>query len=295
MDPEERGRALSEHVAPPSSTSAPSPSPLAAALRARVDRGGTGFIPYLPAGYPDLDTTVALALHLARLGADAIELGVPFSDPVADGPAIQQASQHALAHGVTMAHTLEAARAIAAGTTAPVVLMTYVNPVLAFGAARFAETARDAGVRGVILTDLPWGEDAALSDACDAAGIARVLLIAPTTPAARRRAIAAAATGFVYVLSRLGITGGDHAFAEALAAIVADARAAARAPVAVGFGVARAGHAAALRGVADAVVVGSAIVRAIAAAQHPAAALHTVTEVCMPLLEGLGRTESHAA
>lgn len=271
----------------------PAPSPrLASILTARRATGTLGFIPYLTAGFPSLEATVECAIALSDSGADALELGVPFSDPIADGPTIQRASHEAVMAGVTLAGVLEAARQIRAARDLPLVLMSYVNPILAYGAGRFAPEAARAGIDAVLLSDLPPEEQPALWAALAAHDLARVHLVAPTTPPARRRELAAASTGFVYVLSRLGVTGGTAAFSTALPEVLADVRAATTAPVAVGFGIARAEHLTDALRAADAVIVGSALVSVIDAARPwPAAA---VREWCAAFTPALSRKDSPA-
>jgi tryptophan synthase alpha chain len=225
--------------------------------------GATGFIPYITAGCPSLETTREIACTLAACGADVLEIGIPFSDPLADGPIIQEASHRALDRGVTVRDVLETVHAIRATSDIPIVLMTYVNPILAFGADRFPGAAARAGVDGILLSDVPPEEEPILWDACAREGIARIHLVAPTSPPARRRFLASRCTGFVYVLSRLGITGTDGAFDPLLPEIVSDVRGTTEIPVAVGFGVQRAEQVATLKRTADAVVVGSALMRIV--------------------------------
>lgn len=267
----------------------PPPARLASALATRRARGSLGFIPYLTAGFPSLTATIDCALALAESGADAIELGVPFSDPIADGPAIQRASHEAVLGGTSLARVLEAACAIRAQSPVPLVIMSYVNPILAYGITRFAATAEAAGIDGVLLSDLPPEEAPAVWEALAAHHLARVHLIAPTTPPARRRELAALSTGFVYVLSRLGVTGGSAAFSDALPSLLADVRTTAVAPIAVGFGISRPEHITGALREADAVIVGSALVQVIDSARHaPAAA---VREWCAGFCPALGRKD----
>lgn len=262
---------------------------LASALAARRATGSLGFIPYLTAGFPSLTATIDCALALAGCGADAIELGVPFSDPIADGPAIQRASHEAVLAGTSLAQVLEVARTIRAQSAVPLVLMSYVNPILAYGATRFAPAAADAGVDGVLLSDLPPEEEPLLWESLAARHLARIHLVAPTTPPARRRELAALSTGFVYVLSRLGVTGGAAAFSADLPTLLTDVRAAAQAPIAVGFGISRPDHITDALREADAIIVGSALVQVIDAARHaPAAA---VREWCAGFCPALGRKD----
>lgn len=232
-------------------------SPLEARLRALRERDQAGLVPFVTAGHLGLEGTVPLLRALARGGAVAIELGIPFSDPLADGPAIQRTSEVALAHGAGVAHALAAA---AQFRDVPLVFMTYANPVLAYGAERFAREARAAGVAGVIVSDLPPEERADVWQALRAAELDTILLIAPTTDAARRAELARRSRGFVYCLSRTGITGdASRAFAEELEPTVAAVRAVTDVPVGVGFGVSNASRAAQVARIADAVIVGAAL------------------------------------
>lgn len=229
-------------------------------------RGQAGFAPFVVAGDPDPETSSAILARLPGAGADLIELGMPFSDPMADGPAIQRAGERALAAGQTVRRTLEMARRFrAADRSTPLVLMGYFNPVHAYGAAAFAADAAASGVDGLIVVDLPPEEDAELRRAAAAAELAVVRLVAPTTGDARLARIAAGGAGFVYYVSITGITGTKAAVEEEAARGVARIRAATDLPVAVGFGVRTPEQAARIAGAADAVVVGSAIVDRLAA------------------------------
>jgi tryptophan synthase alpha chain len=226
--------------------------------------GRTGLIPFLTAGFPSLDHTLEMARGLAALGCVALELGIPFSDPIADGPEIQRASEHALRGGVTRDAVLDLVRELRRGTTTPVVLMTYANPVLVGGAGAFARRAAAAGVDGVILSDVPPDEAPELWSAFDDAGVDPIALIAPTTDAARLPLLARRSRGFVYCLARTGVTGAGAGESGDLARRLADIRAVTSLPIAVGFGISSAAAAAKLRGQADAIVVGAALMRAAA-------------------------------
>jgi len=228
-------------------------------------RGTTGLVPYLTAGYPSLEATREMTMRLARLGALAVELGVPFSDPIADGPDIQRASEWAVRAGVGAAEVLDLVAALRRDTEVPVVVMTYANPVLAMGAATFAARARAAGVDGVLATDLPPDEADETWDALEAEGLDTITLVAPTTDLARLPVVLARCRGFVYCLSRTGVTGSGPGEAGRIDERIAAVRGRTALPVAVGFGISSGADARALRGVADAVVVGAAFARAIAA------------------------------
>src|SRR4051812_9349221 len=218
-------------------------------------------MPYLMGGFPDLAGSRAVGEAYADGGADLVELGVPFSDPLADGPVIQRAGAAALAAGASVDGVMEVAQALA--PRLPVVLMTYANLVLARGADVFAAAAAEAGASGLIVPDLPLEEAPAVLEACDAAGVALVPLVAPTTPDERLARIGARARGFVYTVSVTGTTGERAALTDTFAQVVARARAATRVPVALGFGITTPEQAAqASAAGADGIIVGSRLVRA---------------------------------
>jgi tryptophan synthase alpha chain len=240
--------------------------------RARAERRAA-LIPYVVAGDPDRATTLAVIDAVTAAGADLIELGIPYGDPLADGPTIAAAGQRALAGGMKLADSLELAAQARARGAAPIVFFTYVNPVDRYGAERFAHDARAAGAIGVIVPDVPLEELDAFAPPLRGAGLAIPLLIAPTTPPERAARIAAASSGFVYVVSRLGVTGARR---EPDVAWIADAvarlRGATQLPLAVGFGIATPAQAAAVGAVADGVIVGSALVDAYAGSHGDEAA-----------------------
>jgi tryptophan synthase alpha chain len=235
-------------------------------------RKRAALMPYLMGGFPDLETSAAIGEAYADVGADLVELGVPFSDPLADGPVIQAAGTAALRAGATTVAVTEVARRRA--QRVPVVVMCYANLVLAHGAEGFVGRLAQAGVSGLIVPDLPLEEAADIRAASDAAGIALVPLVAPTTPDERLERIGACARGFVYAVSLTGTTGERESVAASLADVVARARAHADVPVAVGFGIGTPGQArrAADAG-ADGVIVGTRLVRAAAESDDPAAAV----------------------
>jgi tryptophan synthase alpha chain len=219
-------------------------------------------------GYPSLEGTLDMLRGLARAGARAVELGVPFSDPIADGPEIQRASEWALRHHVGPEQTLDLVAAFRRESELPVVVMTYVNPVLRHGVEKFALQARAAGVDGVLLSDLPPDESPEVWRALDEAELDTVMLVAPTTDEARMPRLIARCRGFLYCLARTGVTGRSAAAARpagpgALTERIAVLRRFTKLPIAVGFGISSASDAAALRGTADAVIVGAAFMRAI--------------------------------
>jgi tryptophan synthase alpha chain len=232
-------------------------------------------MPYLMGGFPDLGTSRAIGEAYADGGADLVELGIPFSDPLADGPVIQAAGTRALAAGATVAGVIELAGALS--QRFPVVVMCYTNQVLARGAQRFTADLAGAGVSGLIVPDLPYEEATDTLEACDAAGIALVPLVAPTTADERLGAIGSRARGFVYTVSVTGTTGERVALAETFADVVARAKAHTDVPVALGFGIATPEHAAqAAAAGADGVIVGSRLVRAAGEAADPAGAVREV-------------------
>ena len=247
----------------------------------------TGLIPFVTAGDPAPDHMVALMHARVDAGADLIELGVPFSDPMADGPVIQHASERAIAKGVGLVDVLRwVAEFRARDADTPVVLMGYLNPVEIHGYARFAQEAVQAGVDGVLLVDCPLEEAAVLQPLRDA-GLQQILLAAPTTAPARMARLCEAAEGFLYYVSFAGITGAAHLSTGGIAARVADIRAHARTPVAVGFGIRDAASAKAIAGFADAVVIGSALVERLAGATDAADIAARIREFLAPIRAAL--------
>jgi tryptophan synthase alpha chain len=225
--------------------------------------GRRGFIPFITAGDPDLETTRALVVGLARAGATVIELGVPFSDPVADGPTIQRSSERALRRGVGLSDVLAVVADARRETDVPVVLFGYFNPILQFGVERFADEAARAGADGVLVTDLVPEESADFNAALARRGLDQIFLVAPTTSDARLRSIAARASGFVYAVSRAGVTGARTELSDDAARLVARVREVSDLPVAVGFGISTAEQVSEVCTYADAAVVGSYLVAEI--------------------------------
>ena len=236
---------------------------LAARFAAWRESHRTALVPYLTAGYPTPAHTLDLLERYARTGADVIELGVPFSDPVADGPTIQRASQRALEQGASLAWTLEQLRSFRKRHDTAVVLFSYLNPVINYGASRFIADAVAAGADGVLLTDLPLGGDPALEASLAASDLSLVRLIAPTTETHRAAEIAGSAQGFVYYIARMGVTGARADLPSDLIERIAALRAVTSVPICVGFGVSTPEQAAAVARVADGVVVGSALIDAL--------------------------------
>jgi tryptophan synthase alpha chain len=231
-----------------------------AALRARHERA---LVAYFTAGDPSLALTRKLVVEAARRGADVIELGIPFSDPLADGPVIQRATQRALAAGVTLPRVLELVREMRGEVSAPLVFLTYYNPILAFGLKAFCRTSVEAGIDGVIVADLPPEESGPLRSEAMAAGLDLIHLVAPTSTPERMRKIARASEGFVYMVSLTGVTGERTTLAPELTQQLRAFRAITTKPVCVGFGIGTPEQAALVGQLADGVIVGSAIVRLV--------------------------------
>jgi tryptophan synthase alpha chain len=243
---------------------------------------------FVEAGDPDLATTARLLPALAEAGADVIELGIPFSDPIADGPVIQRATERSLASGTTLPAALDLlARLRGDGLSAAVVLFGYVNPILAMGEEAFTRKAKSSGADGVLLTDLPFEEAKDFGNRLRKAGLDLVSLVAPTSPDERLRKAAALSRGFLYLVSRTGVTGARAALSEELPEFVARVRSqASRLPLAVGFGISSPSQAAAVARLADGVVVGSAVVSSMEDA---------VREGRDPVAAAAGRVRSLAA
>jgi tryptophan synthase alpha chain len=223
-----------------------------------------GIVAYLTAGDPDLETTRDIALAAIDNGADVIELGVPFSDPLADGPVIQRASERAVARGTRLTDVLKLAKELRSATPAAgLVLFSYLNPVVRMGMKTFCSQAADAGADGVLLTDMIVEEAAEYLSAMQENGLAPVFLAAPTSPDVRLKAIAAVSRGFVYAISRVGITGTQQKVAGDASELVARLRQFTELPIAVGFGISNAEHVKAVGEFADAAVIGSALVQLI--------------------------------
>jgi tryptophan synthase alpha chain len=239
--------------------------------------GSAALMPYVMAGYPTLADSIRIGEACVQAGADVIELGVPYSDPLADGPVIHAAGTAALAAGATLSGVLEVARALY--EQVPVVLMCYANMVYAPGADRFVQRLARAGASGLIVPDLPEGEEREVLAACDAEGVALVPLVAPTTTDERVKQIGARARGFVYTVSVVGTTGERRALGERFAEVIARAKASTSVPVAVGFGISTPEHArAAAESGADGVIVGTRLVRAAGEGADPAAAVGAVVD-----------------
>ncbi len=243
------------------------------AFAAARAEGRPALMPYYTLGYPSIPTSEAVTRAISGAGADLIELGVPFSDPLADGPTIQRSTQVALEQGTTVAGCLElTARLRKDGVSQALLLMGYVNPILAYGAARFVADAAAAGADGLIIPDLPPEEAGEIEAACSAHGLALIYLAAPNSTPERLAMVASHTTGFLYLVSVTGVTGARDGLPSDLPAFVDRARAVARTPVAVGFGIATPAQAQAVGQLADGVIVGSALINAVTGAADPPAA-----------------------
>ena len=267
-----------------------------AALR---ERGELGVVAYITAGDPSLDATLKFVIALAQAGADVIELGIPFSDPLADGPVIQRASERALRAGTTLASVLELVgrirRSNSAATEIPIVLFGYYNPMFQMGIEKFAATASAAGADGVLATDLTPEESTDYRRILAAHNLDTVFLAAPTSTDDRIDKISAATSGFLYLISRTGVTGAKDSLPDDLPSLIRRVRSHTSLPLAVGFGISLPGHVSVLGGLADAAVVGSALVSEIEKAQSVDAAAKALGEKVRSLKEagkkGLSRRE----
>jgi tryptophan synthase alpha chain len=255
-----------------------------------------GIVAYVTAGDPSLDATHRFVLALADAGADAIELGVPFSDPVADGPTIQRASERALKAGSSLAGVLELVSRIRGSSQVPLVLFTYFNPILQMGLEKFASAAAQAGADGVLVTDLTPEESEDYRRIVHAQNLDTIFLAAPTSDEERLRKISACSSGFLYLISRTGVTGAKDSLPDDLPGLLRRVRQFTELPVAVGFGISLPGHVSVLGGLADAAVVGSALVSEIEKAESVEAASAALRGLIRALKEagrhGLSRREA---
>jgi len=258
--------------------------------------GELGIVAYITAGDPSLDATHKFVLALAEAGADVIELGVPFSDPLADGPTIQRASERALKSGTTLAGVLELVRRIRQSSQVPLVLFSYFNPILQMGLEKFASTAAQAGADGVLATDLTPEESEDYRRILRAHNLDTIFLAAPTSSNDRLKLISSCSSGFLYLISRTGVTGAKDSLPDDLPALLRRAHQFTDLPIAVGFGISLPGHVSVLGGLADAAVVGSALVAEIEKAAIPDAAVSALRKRVQKLKEagcrGLSRREA---
>ena len=265
---------------------------IAAAFEKAHSEKHAALMPYLTLGFPSPETSLQAVIAAAQNGADLIELGVPFSDPLADGPTIQHSTQVALDQGMNVRRCLDlTSQARAAGVTIPLLLMGYINPILAFGIDRYASSAAEAGADGLIVPDLPIEEASALENACQNCGLALIFLLSPSSPADRVEQVARRTSGFLYLTALTGVTGARETLSDELPDFILRARAAAHTPVAVGFGISTAQQAATVAQLCDGVIIGSAIINAMRNAHQngldPAAA---AGDFIQHLRIGLGRT-----
>jgi tryptophan synthase alpha chain len=235
-----------------------------AAFRDLRAQGRTGLVTYVTAGDPDFERSRELLVRLDRAGADVLEIGVPFSDPLADGPVIQRATERAIKSGTTLSKVLDMVADVRSLVNAPMVIFTYANPVLRMGLDAFVTRAREAGVDGVLTLDVPPEECAQIREALSRARIDTIFLLSPTTTVERIRRAAALGSGFLYGISRLGVTGARDTVAESARELGERVRKETGMPFALGFGLSRPEHVRAVAGFADAAVVGSALVQVIA-------------------------------
>jgi tryptophan synthase alpha chain len=236
---------------------------IALRFRALADAGELGLVAYITAGDPSLAASEKIVLAAAEAGADVIELGVPFSDPVADGPTIQRASERALRGGATLAGVMDLVRRVRTGSDVPLILFSYFNPILQMGVEKFADAASAAGADGVLATDLTPEEAGEYRKALQARGLDTIFLAAPTSTDERLEIIAGCSSGFLYLISRTGVTGERDSMPEGLPALARRVRRATKLPLAVGFGISLPEHVSVLGGIADAAVVGSALMAEI--------------------------------
>lgn len=253
------------------------------------ESGEGALVCFLTAGDPSLEVTKQLVLEMEKAGADIVEIGIPFSDPVADGPSIQAASMRALERGVNIPAVLGLVRSIREDSEIPIVLMTYYNPILHYGLSRFAGDAARSGVDGVITTDLSPDEAGAWKAAADDAGLNTIFLLAPTSTEPRIDLVARMGSGFIYCVSRTGVTGARPQMAEGVQELVDAIRAHTDLPVCVGFGISNPDHVREVCGYADGAVVGSALVDRISSDVRPEALLDDVRSLVSALKAGTKR------
>jgi len=250
-------------------------------------RGQAALIPFITAGDPNLATTAKALRVLDQNGADLIELGVPYSDPLADGPVIQAAATRALQNGTTLDKVLDIVREVAPELRSPIILFTYYNPILNIGVEKFLQKIYDAGARGLVVPDLPLEESHVLLEPAAKAGIEVILLIAPTSPPERFAAIASKSQGFIYVVSATGVTGVRTEVAKGVKTMIEQLREITDKPIAVGFGISQPEHAKqVIDWSADGAIVGSAMVKKLA---EPDGGLHAIAELCKTLKQSIRR------
>ncbi|MEW6352203.1 MAG: tryptophan synthase subunit alpha [Thermodesulfobacteriota bacterium] len=260
---------------------------MSSAIRDAFPKDRCAFIPYLTAGFPDSSTCEEILAALASAGADVIEVGLPFSDPLADGPTIQSASRQALDNGTNVAEVFRIIERVQGRARSVLAIMTYYNPILRMGHREFVRRACDAGVSGAIVPDLPPEEADAWIEACGTAGLDTIFLVAPTTPMERVGMIGSLSKGFVYYVSMTGVTGGDCAISSDMLAGIDLVKRLSDVPVAVGFGISTPQQAVSVSKAADGVIVGSALIREIRAESGPTAQVDRARDFAASFVEAL--------
>ncbi len=248
--------------------------------------GKKAFIPFITSGDPDLETTILLVQELERAGSSIVELGIPFSDPLADGPVIQRSSERALRHGYRLADHIEAIGKMRRTTDIPLVVFSYFNPILQYGVEQFARDARQAGANGVLVTDLTPEESGEYRQCLDRCELDTIFLVAPTTTSERAALISSCCSGFVYIVSRTGVTGAQEKLSDSILPTVEQVRHHARLPVAVGFGISRPEQVRSIWAIADGAVVGSALVARIEEGSRSKELVSSVGNFCRWLTGG---------
>jgi len=246
------------------------------------DEGRPAFLPYFPIGFPNYEDSIASIEAMADVGVDGFEIGVPFSDPLADGPVIQEATQIALQNGTTVQHCIDAVKTLRSkGVNQPMMLMSYANPLIAYGIERFVMAAKEAGADGLIVPDLPPEEASMFSDLCERESLALIFFLAPTSNEKRIDLVAEKASGFIYALALIGITGERDALSSDLTEFIGRIRSKTDTPLVLGFGISKPEHVRKLHGLVDGFIVGSALVRAgmesVAAVRSLAESLRNAT------------------
>jgi tryptophan synthase alpha chain len=282
-------RAATAQTSEQSESKAEGTGRIAERFRELSSRGELGLVAYVTAGDPSLDATEEIVIAAAEAGADVIELGVPFSDPVADGPTIQRASERALHARTTLAGVIDLVRRLRMRTQVPLILFSYFNPLLQMGVEKFAEAAANAGADGVLATDLTPEEAGEYRAAMRARGLDTIFLAAPTSTDERLTKIAECSSGFLYLISRTGVTGTRDALPEELPGLARRVRRFTKLPLAVGFGISQPEHVSVLGGIADAAVVGSAIVAEIEKARNAKEAAGNVARLIGALKDAARR------
>jgi tryptophan synthase alpha chain len=269
--------------------------PIAEAFRKAESEDRATFIPFLTAGFPDYATAEEILVALEDNGADIIEIGLPFSDPLADGPTIQHSSRIALDNGVTPPEVFRFVSRVRSRLSCPLVIMTYVNPVLSMGLDMFAAKAKETGVSGVIIPDLPPEEAEDWIKAADDQNVDTIFLVAPNTPLPRTEFVSSKTSGFLYYVSMTGTTGSDVVLTDDVLNHLNHVRNKSDSPVAIGFGISQPEHAAALASKADGVIVGSAIIREIIAQESPKAQVQSVSKFARSMSQALHRESRSGA